>query len=265
MKACIYHQNQICEPHLWSGFSLNRGLFFGESPFTSLKLVDGSYQGVDLHFRRLDKSLEFLFGVNLSDYREEVEEGLNKLHENSGEYYFRITFTKTLNGEIDFFIYKMPYVNQEDELVLEKSNVIRGKTNLPNFLKVGNFLEYTLELKERTDFNEFVYYNFENHLLECGTSNIFLLKDGVVYTPALIPGILDGVTRSLLLQFLREENIPVKETTLLESDVLDSSEVWLTNSVKGVRSIKKYSGKEYLNETWAKLQEKFKNFVSEYE
>jgi len=255
----------MCEPHLWPGFSLNRGLFFGESPFTSLKLVNGTFLGINHHFKRLEKSLEFLFGIDFKNYRLQVEEALNQLHEAEGEYYFRITFTKTLNGEVDFFIYKLPYENVEGNLFLEKSNVIRGKTNIPNFLKVGNFLEYTLELKERSEFNEFVYFNYEGHLLECGTSNIFLLKNGVVLTPALIPGILDGVTRSLLLEFLRKENFAVQETTLFESDLLDSSEIWLTNSMKGFRAIKKYSGNEYLNETCSKLQNSFNNFVSEYE
>lgn len=265
MKACIFHQNKTYEPHLWSGLPLNRGLFFGESPFTSIKLVDGVYLAKNHHFKRLERSLEFLFQEDFKNYRSEIEKALNELHEEEGEYYFRITFTKTLEGNIDYFIYKLPYENREEELILNKSKVIRGKTNIPNFLKVGSYLEYTLELKERTEFNEFVYFNHEGHLLECGTSNIFLLQNGVVLTPALIPGILDGVTRSLLLEFLRRENIAVNETTLFESDLLSSSEIWLTNSMKGFRAIKKYSDKEYSSEVCSKIQKGFNKFVSEYE
>jgi branched-chain amino acid aminotransferase len=265
VKACIFHQNHTYEPHLWHGVSLNRGMFFGESPFTTLKLIAGKFQAMSHHFKRLEKSLEFLFNAEFKVYRPSIENALNKLHETEGEYYFRITFTKTLNDEIDFFIYKLPYENVEGDLFLEKSNVIKGRTNIPNFLKVGNYLEYTLELKERSEFNEFVYFNHEEHLLECGTSNIFLLQNGVVLTPALIPGILDGVTRSLLLEFLREENIAVNETTLFEKDLLTSSEIWLTNSMKGFRAIKKYSNKEYSNEVCSKIQAGFSHFVSEYE
>lgn len=243
---------------------LNRGLFFGESPFTTLKLSDGTFLALEFHLRRLSRSIYFLWNEDFKKFENDVLLGLKELHEDDGEYYFRITFTKALNGEVDFFIYKLPFENNEGEISLEKSTSIIGKTNIPNFLKVGNYLEYSLELRER-DCSELVYFNYEGYLLECGTSNIFIVKDNVVYTPALIPGILDGITRSLLLRFLQNSNIAVKESNLVSSDLENCDEIWLTNGLRGVRAARTYEKRFLSSKLLNLVKQDFETFVSDYD
>ncbi|WP_290734496.1 aminotransferase class IV [Halobacteriovorax sp. JY17] len=263
VKAIIYNNHQLFAAGEWEKMSLNRGLFFGESPFTTLKLSDGVFEALEFHLRRLSRSIYFLWNVDFKDFEESLLKGLKELYEESGDFYFRITFVKTLNEEVDFFIYKLPFENKEGDLNLEISKVIRGRTNIPNYLKVGNYLEYSLELREKKC-SELVYFNFENELLECGTSNIFLVKDEKVLTPALIPGILDGVTRHLLLDFLRAENLSVRECSLSLEDLKNSDEIWLTNGLRGIRAASSLSGEDLSNKLLLKINEKFKKFVRNY-
>lgn len=263
MKAIIYNNHQTFLPQNWERMSLNRGLFFGESPFTTMKLSEGVYIALEFHLRRLARSIYFLWNKDFKDYEANILKGLKELYEDNGEYYFRITFVKTLNEEVDFFIYKLPYENKEGSIHLEKADVIRGKTNIPNYLKVGNYLEYSLELREKKC-SELVYFNYEGTLLECGTNNIFLVKNNQVTTPALIPGILDGVTRHLLLDFLRVNNIPVKEKYLTIEDVNESDEIWLTNGLKGIRAAATFENTKLSNKLIMKIEKEFNLFVRDY-
>ncbi|WP_372651836.1 aminotransferase class IV [Halobacteriovorax sp.] len=263
MKAIIYNNHQTFLPEDWERLGLNRGLFFGESPFTTMKLSGGTYIALEFHLRRLSRSIYFLWNADFKEFEESIMKGLKELYESNGDYYFRITFVKTLNEEVDFFIYKLPYEDKEGSIHLQKSDVIRGKTNIPNYLKIGNYLEYSLELREKKC-TELVYFNFEGSLLECGTNNIFLVKNNQVLTPALIPGILDGVTRHLLLDFLRINNIPVKEGNLTVEDLNESDEIWLTNGLKGIRAAETLESKKLSNKLLTRIKKEFDLFVREY-
>jgi branched-chain amino acid aminotransferase len=53
---------------------------------------------------------------------------------------------------------------------------------------------------------------------ELGNSNIFMAKDGVVYTPAPNGAFLNGITRQRVINLLRSDGVTVIETTLHYSD-----------------------------------------------
>lgn len=263
MKAIIYNNHQLFNVEEWESTGLNRGLFFGESPFTTLKLSEGIYEGLEFHLRRLSRSIYFLWNSDFKNFEKDILKGLKDLYEDHNEYYIRITFVKTLNEEVDFFIYKLPFEDKEGELDLEISKVIKGRTNIPNFLKVGNYLEFSLELRERKC-SELVYFNYQNELLECGTSNIFLVKGNEVLTPSLIPGVLDGVTRNLLLEYLREKGLSVKESSLSLENLRESEEIWLTNGLRGVRAAGSLEGQELSEDLFSKINKEFRSFVRSY-
>lgn len=244
---------------------LNRGLFFGESPFTTMYLENGKIHGLSLHLHRIKACVEYLFNVDFSTYEKKVLKLIAESTKEDGKFYLRLTFTKLLNGKIEFFLYKDIYKELNTEINLKLSKVIKGKSFLPNFLKVGNYIEYTKELSERSDCNELLYKNFEGNILESGVSNIFLIKENVVYTPAIISGVLDGVMRQLLIQFLAKENIAFKEANIDEKFLSTCDEIWLTNGLRGVRVVNKYNEINLSNEIWTNLKNQFNEFVNEYE
>jgi len=72
---------------------------------------------------------------------------------------------------------------------------------------------------------------------ECTGDNIFLIKAGKLYTPPLDAGILEGITRNVVLDLAREAGIKVFEIPLTRHDVLTADEVFLTGSAAEVAPV----------------------------
>ena len=69
---------------------------------------------------------------------------------------------------------------------------------------------------------------------ETGTSNIFMVKDGVVMTPVANRSFLAGITRSRVIRLLREAGVEVLETALTVDDFLDADEIFSTGNYSKV-------------------------------
>jgi len=82
--------------------------------------------------------------------------------------------------------------------------------------------------------DEVYFLNSRGHLAECAISNLFLVRDGVVCTPAVECGLLPGITREVVLELCREEQIPSEVGEYREKDLLGADEVFCTNSLRGV-------------------------------
>lgn len=68
------------------------------------------------------------------------------------------------------------------------------------------------------------------NVAETGSSNIFMVKDGVAMTPAPNGTFLSGITRSRVIKLLRESGVEVQEKTLRVQDFLDADEVFSTGN-----------------------------------
>lgn len=60
--------------------------------------------------------------------------------------------------------------------------------------------------------------------------NIFIVKDGTVYTPPVTDGALDGITRRVVLEICREQQIPAEEKTMNRFTVTCADECFLTGT-----------------------------------
>lgn len=72
--------------------------------------------------------------------------------------------------------------------------------------------------------------NHNGEVAECTGDNIFLVKHGVLRTPHLVAGILEGVTRNAILELARAAKIPVQEMALTRHDVYSADECFLTGT-----------------------------------
>ncbi len=99
-------------------------------------------------------------------------------------------------------------------------------------IKSTNFLNNILAKIEslRTGAYEGIMLNWKGDVAEGTTSNIFIVKKGVLRTPSLESGILEGVTRDLVLHLARKADIPVDEAVLRPRDLLRADECFITNT-----------------------------------
>ena len=79
---------------------------------------------------------------------------------------------------------------------------------------------------------------------EAGTSNLFMVKDGVVKTPALNGTFLAGITRRRTIELLRGAGVQVEETTLTVADFMDADEIFSTGNNSKVVPINRIETRE---------------------
>ena len=114
--------------------------------------------------------------------------------------------------------------------------VAKTKRNLPAALdpqiKTTNFLNNILAKREAIAAQAFdaLLLNWESHVTECTVSNIFFVAAGRLHTPSLDCGILDGITRDVILTLAREEGIPVEEGRYHVEQLLAADECFLSNT-----------------------------------
>ena len=84
---------------------------------------------------------------------------------------------------------------------------------------------------------EGIMLNWEGYVAEGTISNIALVKKGVLYTPHAKTGILEGVTRDLVLRLATKNKIPVKETLLIPQEFLAADECFITNTTMEIMPV----------------------------
>lgn len=69
---------------------------------------------------------------------------------------------------------------------------------------------------------------------EGAASNVFIVKNGLIKTPIKDNHLLPGITRDLLVELARTNQLACEETTVSETELLEADEVWLSSSNKEV-------------------------------
>lgn len=103
-------------------------------------------------------------------------------------------------------------------------------------LKTINYLLYRLAYLEAKDkgFDEAIILNNRGYIADGSRSNIFLVKDKEIFTPALECGCLDGITRRVIFDLAKKHNIRIYEGNFTLQDLYAADEAFLTNSLMGV-------------------------------
>ncbi len=112
---------------------------------------------------------------------------------------------------------------------------------------------------------EALWFTEDGRLAEGCISNVFLVKDSVVYTPPLETPVLAGVARKTVCQIAVEKSIKLVEKNLSIDDLLGADEVFLTNvimKIMPVTNIEKHAvGKGKVGEVTKKLRKAFDEFI----
>ena len=112
--------------------------------------------------------------------------------------------------------------------------------------KGPNSLIYVMAGIERQQrgFNDMLLLNRQHVVSELVSSNLFWLRDEVLYTPALDTGCVNGIARRNILRWCASEGIRVREV-YFEVDRLSASDAVFAANVTGIRSIKSIEGRSF--------------------
>jgi len=122
------------------------------------------------------------------------------------------------------------------------STIRRISTRNPVYThKLMNYFENLYAKNEALSKNayEAFFLTADKLVLEGAVTNIFIIMNRTVYTPSLSQNILPGVTRSVVVDLCRENDIKIREKKLHYRDLINAEEVFLTNSVIEILPVKK--------------------------
>jgi branched-chain amino acid aminotransferase len=91
-----------------------------------------------------------------------------------------------------------------------------------------------LHLAQQKGAVEALWFTTDNRLAEGCVSNIFLVKNSVLYTPPVETPVLAGIARKAVRQLAQQQSVDLVEKDLYISDVLDADEAFLTNVIMEV-------------------------------
>ena len=108
----------------------------------------------------------------------------------------------------------------------------------------GNYMNSMLALQEAlsSGYDEALLLDNEGYVAEGSGENIFVVRKGVMYTPDLTSA-LEGITRETIMQFARENNIPIKEKRITRDEVYIADEAFFTGTAAEVTPIRELDGR----------------------
>jgi len=230
----------------------DHGLLYGDGVFEGLRSYGGKVFRLRQHIDRLwDSARAILLEVPIT--REEMAEAVNSLlHANGVEDgYIRIVVTRgagtlgldpnrTSNPQVIIIadtitLYPIEFYDHGLEIVTV--SVTRNHPAALNpRIKSLNYLNNILAKIEGLQAGcvEALMLNHQGEVAECTGDNIFLVRDGVLLTPPLDAGILEGITREAVIELARQAGVPVRETPLTKHDVYIADECFLTGTAAEV-------------------------------
>jgi len=199
---------------------------------------------------RLRQGLEIL-RIEFAWSLDELRQGARKIAESNGvvEGLIRITITAgerpTARGSATITSRELPEVPPNP--ALHVSTVARRISGPMSQCKSISRSVESAALREAQAEGAFdaILLNEKGRVVETTARNVFLVKDGGLWTPPTYEGALPGVTRATVLEIARREKMRVKEASVSLERVQSADEVFLTGSGVGVLAIESVDGRRY--------------------
>lgn len=230
--------------------TIDSGYFFARGVFETI-LVKEKPIFLEKHINRLNN------GINTLQIGELVEvEDINNLIKdfNIENCALKIVVTeKNIVLETRELVYK-----SEDYLrgfSLKIAGTIKNSTSKLTYIKSMNYLENILEREEaiKEGYNEVIFLNEKGYVCEGSLSNIFIVKNGTIFTPKVSSGLLPGIVRDYVI---RNHNVIEKEINL--DEIMNADEIFITNSLLGIMGVSKFENRILTeNKITIKIREKY--------
>ncbi|GAB4389225.1 MAG: branched-chain-amino-acid transaminase [Thermodesulfovibrionales bacterium] len=241
----------------------DHGFLYGDGVYETLRVYDGVAFMLEEHIARLQRSAA-LTGLDLGRPSDAIKLAMYEtLTVNDfRNAYVRIMATRgfgppgidpDLCKEPTFVIIAeefKPYPRAFYESGV-KVIIPRTRRNHPDALnpriKSLNFLNNILAKIEakQAEAYEALMLNSAGRLAEGTITNVFFMKGGVLCTPSVECGILDGITRGIVLDLAVRDGVTVREGEFTPEDIYAAEEVFITNTTLEVMPVSKVDDREY--------------------
>lgn len=239
----------------------DHGLLYGDGVFEGIRVYSGKIFECDAHLRRFydsAKAIRLTIPYTAQELKAAMEQTFKA--NNFSDCYIRLVVTRGA-GDLGIdprkstkpcvfiitdTIAVYPREMYEKGMAIITSSYIRNHPNATSpRIKSLNYLNNVLAKIEANDAGvpEALMLNHEGNVAECTADNVFIVRHGQVQTPTTYDGILEGVTRNVIMYLCRKNGIDVVEKTLQRIDVYSADEMFVTGTGAEVMPVTKVDGR----------------------
>ena len=239
----------------------DHGLLYGDGVFEGIRVYNRRIFELQAHIKRLYESAKAI-RLEVPMSRSKLISAVEKTAEANGviDGYIRLVVTRGV-GTLGL----NPFVCEDGRLFIiadniqlypeefyEKGMKVISATTVRNHplalspqVKSLNYLNNILAKIEALDNDvpEAIMYNNEGYVAEATGDNVFIVKNGVIYTPPVEAGALEGITRAVVIKLAKQENLEVVEKNLTKVDLYICDEFFLTGTAAEVIGIVEIDGR----------------------
>jgi len=239
----------------------DHGLLYGDGVFEGIRSYNGCVFKLDEHVDRLYNSAQAIalrIPLSKQQMKEKVLQALklNRLR----DAYIRLVVTRG-KGDLGLDPVKCPapfVFIIADKIALYPDALYRKgleiitvsvRRNNPEainpMIKSLNYLNNILAKIEANNAGmpEALLLNSGGYVSECTGENVFAVRDGILMTPHTSCGILEGITRKIVIELAEKLNLPVKESVMTRHDLYTASECFLCGTAAELVSVVKIDGR----------------------
>ncbi len=239
-------------PHI---SALDRGFTLGDGVFDTLRATGGRVFRLADHLERLYRSARVL-GFEVPIEPTAVTEGMDLLLKANdlADALLRITVSRGVPAERGLLppasptpnlaITATPFAGYPREWYQRGyraaiSSIRRNESSPLSRIKSGNYLDSVLARMEAGErgAQEALLLNSAGELACGASSNVFLVRDGVLVTPSLDSGVMEGITRRVVLELAAGMGLPNTERKISPEEIEKADELFVTNTAVGVMSV----------------------------
>ncbi len=238
-KDIIYIDGEIISASNGRISPLDKGLLFGWGVFETLRIYNKVPFMLNEHLWRMKTSagkLEIAMDIEMDTLKSHISHFIDEAEIENGV--LRITLTKGVNGKSIIILSHRPIAYKKNDyeqgFAAILSSIRRNATSPMSYMKTLNYMDNILAREEATNLgaNEALLLNGEGNLCEGSMTNLFYIKEGQLYTPSNVCGLLPGIVRQLVI----ERIAPMLEIDVAEGEyepmrLFEADEAFITNSV----------------------------------
>jgi branched-chain amino acid aminotransferase len=261
----VNNNGEILENNGFTLESANRGHLYGDGLFETIRIFNGKPINVEIHIMRLIEGMTVLkmrvpnyFTVDFFSRR--ILELIDKSQITEGGR-IRLSIDRARGGtykpetnEVTYFLeaYSIPqneFTLNSKGLEIDLYTAVCKQNNIFSNFKTKNGLVYVMgaiEAKEK-GLDDLLITDQKGNILESTSSNLFLVSNGVLYTPGLDEGCLGGTMRMTIINLAIANKVKVYESSITPQNILVADEIFFTNAINGIAWVSGYRTKRYMN------------------
>lgn len=236
----------------------DRGFLYGDSVYEATRTFNRVPFRMDNHLERLflsARKIELTPTLNKEEILTRIMKTIkHSPHENIT---LRIILTRGTNSDLGLD----PALSTSNNLIIITKEISpnpdwwlktglsmifyqKHSTQVGSLPKSGNYQENILAHKAALLKNAYdaIMINHEGYATEGTTSNIWIIKKGIILTPPLADGVLEGLTRKTLFEMAKSEKITIIEKSLTPDEITEADECFISSTTRNLVPVTNIEG-----------------------